>query len=56
MRINLNEAQVRALITASEYAINPNFPLSDEINARYLRIINKLNKKLREESKNGNNN
>lgn len=42
--IKLNERQVATLKNALHEAINPNYPLSDEHNARIVRIIKKLEK------------
>lgn len=56
MKISLTEDQAYATITALEWAIDDNFPMSDPINARYQRIIDKIKKQLAKESKNGNNN
>lgn len=56
MKVSLTEAQAQMVVTALEWAQNPDFPDSDPINKIYQRIINKINKRLKEEYGNGNNN
>ena len=51
MKIVLTYAQAKAVIQACEWAINDNFPMSDAINMRYQRIINKLENELKKEAK-----
>lgn len=56
MKVCLTESQAYMVINALEWAQNPDFPESDPINKSYQRIIDKLNKRLKEEYGNGNNN
>ena len=46
MKITLTKNQVYLIIEALEWAENPDYPDSDPINAKYIRIENKLHKAL----------
>lgn len=48
MKIALTKDQAASIITACEWAIDDNFSMSDPINQHYQRIINKLEKAIRE--------
>lgn len=48
MKINLTKDQAASIISACEWAINDNYSWSDPINQHYQRIINKLEKAIRE--------
>lgn len=47
MKITLTTAQARAVVQACEWAIDDNFPMSDTINRRYQRLIDKLENELK---------
>lgn len=44
MRVILTNDQIGSIITACEWAMNSDYPMSDPTNAHYQRIINKLKK------------
>lgn len=46
MKLILTEAQAHMIKTALEWAQNPNYPKSDELNLKCQRIINKIKKEL----------
>lgn len=46
MKLILTEAQAYLVKNALEWAQNPDFPESDEINLKYQRIIDKIEKEL----------
>lgn len=48
MKITLTESQARAIIQACEGAQNWDYPDTDPLNAKYIRIANKLRKELGE--------
>ena len=48
MKVTLTKTQARAIIQACEQAENWDYPDTDPLNARYIRIENKLKKELGE--------
>ena len=49
MKLILTRAQAEVVLEALSWAENPDFPDSDPINAKYIRIENKIRKALGEE-------
>lgn len=48
MKLVLTESQACLVVGALEWAQDPNYPVSDPINKGYQRIIDKINKQLKE--------
>ena len=46
MKIQLTKRQAYYIVGAMRNAINPDYPMSDPMNATYIRIIDKIEKEL----------
>ena len=46
-KMNFTSEQLGSILQACEWAINDDFPMSDPVNAHYMRIIKKIAKELK---------